>query len=204
MAALDKLRDKWEAISPRERRMVLLLGVSFVLVMIIYVSLQIREGLTALEAKNAKARKALKTLTDYKAQARAVTGDDPSKLIKAEAVKLESYIYKAGEKANVTVPGVNTRSPSPKGSYTAHAATVEIRELSISQIKDFLEAIETENKIVMVSAIQIRRNFRDKEKLDLNLEVVTWSKVAAEGGDAEGDGKGKGSGSSSGTAKGGG
>ena len=199
MASLDKLRDKWQSISPREQRMVLLLGVSFVLVMIIYVSLQIREGLSALEAKNAKSRKALATLTSYKAQARAVTGDDPAKLIKEEAVKLESYIYKAGEKAKVTVPGVNTRGPSPKGSFIAHAATVEMRELTITQVKDFLEAIETDNKIVMVSALQIRRNFRDKEKLDLNLEVVTWSKVAAEG---EGD-KGSGSGSATGTGKGG-
>jgi len=201
MATLDKLRDKWQSISPREQRMVLLLGVSFVLVMIIYVSLQIREGLSALEAKNAKSRKALQMLTSYKAQARAVTGDDPAKLIKEEAVKLESYIYKAGEKAKVTVPGVNTRGPSPKGAFIAHAATVEIRELNITQVKDFLEAIETDNKIVMVSALQIRRNFRDKEKLDLNLEVVTWSKVAAEG---EGDkGSGSGSGSASGTGKGG-
>ena len=199
MATVDKLREKWESITPREQRMVLLLGVSTVLILIIYVALQIREGLGTLEAKNAKARKALSTLTQYKAQARAVTGDDPAKLIGAEAVKLESYIYRAGEKAGVTVPGVNTRGPSPKGSFTAHAATVEVRELSILQIKDFLEAIESENKIVLVSALQIRRNFRDKEKLDLNLEVVTWSKVANEGGDD----KGSGSGSSSGTAKGG-
>ncbi len=193
MAAFDSLRDKWESITPRERRMVLLLGVSFVLVMIIYVSLQIRDGLQALEVKNAKSRQALQRLTSYKAQAKAVTGDDPAKLIGAEAVKLESYIYRAGEKANVTVPGVNTRSPSPKGSFVAHAATVEIRELSIIQIKDFLEAIETENKTVLVSSLQIRRNFRDKEKLDLNIEVVTWSKVAAaeeEGGDGMGTGTG--------------
>lgn len=198
MATIDKLREKWESITPREQRMVLLLGVSFVLVMIIYVSLQIREGLAALEAKNAKSRKALAVLTSYKAQAKAVTGDDPAKLIKAQAVGLETYIYKAGEKAKVTVPAINTRGPSPKGSFIAHAATVEIRELTITQIKDFLEAIETENKIVMVSALQIRRNFRDKEKLDLNLEVVTWSKVEAEG---EGD-KGTGGGTGAGTATG--
>jgi hypothetical protein len=78
---------------------------------------------------------------------------------------------------------------------------VEVRELSLAQIKDFLEAIESENKTVIVSSLQIRRNFRDKEKLDLNLEVVTWSKPAAEGG---GDGKGSGSGTASGSAKKGG
>lgn len=198
MAAFDSLRDKWESITPRERRMVVVLGVSFVLVMIIYVSLQIRDGLARLEAKNAKARRALAALTSYKAQARAVTGDDPAKSITSEAVKLETYIYNAGGKAKVTVPAVNSRGQTPKGSFIAHAATAEVRELSLTQIKDFLEAIESESKIVMVSSLQIRRNFRDKEKLDLNIEVVTWSKVAAAEGD-EGDGKGTGTG----TAKGG-
>jgi type II secretory pathway component PulM len=201
MAAFDKLRDKWQSISPREQRMVLLLGVSTVLILIIYVSLQIRDGLISLEAKNAKSRRALKALTDYKAQAHAVTADDPSKLIGPEPIKLETYLYRAAEKAHVTVPGVNARgAQTSKGNFTPHAATVEIRELSITQIKDFLEAIETESKIVVVSSLQIRRNFRDKEKLDLNIEVTTWSKAAS----AEGEGDGKGSGSSSGTAKGGG
>jgi hypothetical protein len=201
MAAFDKLRDKWQSITPREQRMVVLLAVSTVVVLVIVAALQIRDGLTALEAKNAKSRRALKALTEYKAQAHAVTGDDPSKLIGPEPIKLETYLYRAAEKAQVTLTGVNARGAgTAKGSFTPHSATVEIRELTITQIKDFLEAIETESKIVVVSSLQIRRNFRDKEKLDLNIEVTTWSKVAA----AEGEADGNGSGSSSGTAKGGG
>lgn len=194
MAALDKLRDRWEAITPRERRMVVLLGVSFVLVMIIYVSLEIREGLVALEAKNARSRKALTMLTAYKAQARTAQPDDPAKQIGTQPLKLESYIYRAGEKAKVTVPAVNARSPSTKGSFVAHAASVEVREVTLTQVKDFLEALESESKVVMVSALQLRRNFRDKEKLDLTIDVVTWSRVAAAG-----EGAGAGSGSGNGT-----
>jgi hypothetical protein len=201
MAALDQVRDKWESITPRERRMVVVLGVSFVFIMIIYVALEIRDGLASLEAKNQKARRALAALTAYKAQAQSATpADDPVKLIGATEVKLETYIYAAGEKAKVTVPEVKTRSPNPKGAYTAHAAGLELREISLTQAKDFLEAIESDSKVVKVSALQLRRNFRDKEKLDLSVEVVTWSKPDAE----KKDGEGGGSGSGSGTAKAGG
>lgn len=196
MAAFDQVRDKWESITPRERRMVVVLGVSFVLVMIIYVSIQIRDGMAAIEAKNQKARRALAALTAYKAQVHtAASPDDPSTLIPEQAVKLESYLYRAGEKAGVTVPGVNGRTPQTKGAFTTHAATVEVREISLTQAKDFLEAIESESKVVLVSSLQIRRNFRDKEKLDLNVEVVTWSKAAAAGSEGGGAGSGKASGS---------
>jgi len=190
MAALDKLRDKWESITPRERRLVVLLGVSFVVVMVLYVALEISDGLDALEHKNARARKALLNLAHYRARTVTSTPDDPTKLIGAQAVKLESYIYRAGEKAEVTVPGVNTRSPTPRGKFTAHAATVEIRDLTLTQITAFLEALESESRVVVVSSLQIRRNFRDKEKLDLNIEVVTWSK-AAQPAEGEGDEAGK-------------
>ena len=92
MAALDQIRDKWQAITPREQRMVLLLGVSFVLVMIIYVALEIRDGLGTLEAKNQKARRALAALTAYKSQAQSTgPSDDPVNLITDEGIKLEIF-----------------------------------------------------------------------------------------------------------------
>ena len=200
MAALDQLRDKWEAITPRERRMVVLLGISTIAILIIYVALEIKDGLDALDAKNARARKALVTLAGMRAQSKTSTPDDPAKQIPTEPIKLETYIINAGSKANVTVPAVNTRSPSPRGNYVAHAATVELREITLTQAKDFLQAIEGESKIVVVSSLQLRRNFRDKEKLDLSVEIVTWSRVAAAGA---GTGTGAGTGAGTGTGKGG-
>jgi hypothetical protein len=180
--------------------MVLLLGVSFVLVMIIYVALEIRDGMAAIEAKNQKSRRALAALTAYKAQAKSTVSPDAPK-IPDQALSLQSYLFAAGERAKVNVPGVNQRGSTTKGKFTSHAASVELREVTLSQVKDFLEAIESESKVVVVSALQIRRNFRDKEKLDLTVDVVTWSNAAAANGDGKGgDGKGTGGG----TAKAGG
>ena len=125
MAAVDRLRDKWESITPRERRMVVLLGVSAVLVLVLYVALGIRDGMVALEKKNARSRLALQNLTTLKARPVVnATGDEP--VIPAEAVKLESYLYTAAGKAGLTLNGVNTRGNSTRGSYTVHGATVEV------------------------------------------------------------------------------
>jgi len=199
MAALDKLRDKWESISPRERVMVVLLGASTVVVLVLYVALAIHDRLDALEAKNAEARKALQRLTAYRAAPKAAVGNDPTALIPAEPVKLESYIYKAGSTAQVTVPGVTPRTPVSRDGYTVHAASIEIRDLTITQVKDFLQALETDSPVVVVTSLTIRRNFRDQEKMDLSAEISTYSKAAAAA-----EGAGSGSGSGSGSAKAGG
>lgn len=184
MSAVDKFRDKWETITPRERRMVVVLGVSIVVIVILYVSLAIRDGLDALEERNAKARRALVTLTAMRAQAKHDNPDDPAKLIGAEPIGLETYVFEAGKKAGVTVPEVNKRTPVPRGKYTAHSVSVQLRSLTLSQAKDFLEAVENTSRIVIVSSLDLRRNFQDKEKLDLNCEIVTWAKV----GEAPDDG----------------
>jgi general secretion pathway protein M len=194
MAAFDKIRDKWESISPRERRMVVLLGVSFVVVMVLYVALAIKDGLDALEAKNAQARTALQRLTAYRATAKAPVSNDPVAAIPQTPVKLESYIYNAGTTAKITVPGVNPRTPTTKGGFTVHSAAIEIRDLTITQVKDFLEAIETQSTAVAVTSLTLKRNFRDQEKMDLSAEISTYSK-AAETTDDKGKGKGSGSGS---------
>ena len=190
MAAVDRLRDKWESITPRERRMVVLLGVSAVVVLVLYVALGIRDGMVALEKKNARSRLALHNLTTLKSRPVVnATGDEA--VIPNEAVKLESYLYTAAGKAGLTLNGVNTRGTSTRGSYTVHGATVELRELTIHQATDFLEAIENESKVVVVTGLQVRRNFRDKEKLELSVEVSTYSKA---GGDGAADGAGSGAG----------
>jgi len=195
MAAVDSLRDKWESISPRERRLVVLLGVSTVVVLVLYVALAIRDRLDALEAKNAQSRKALHNLTTYKATARTSSAaNDPSAFITSEAVKLESYIYKAGETAKVTVPGVNPRTPATRGKYTVHGAQVEIRDLTLQQVKDFLQALETDSRVVVVTNLRLTRNFRDTEKMDLSAEISTYSK-AAETAEPTGSGSGSGTGS---------
>jgi Tfp pilus assembly protein PilO len=199
MAAFDQVRDKWESITPRERRMVLLLGVSFVLIMIIYVSLQIRDGMNAIDTRNQRARTALQRLTQFKASAQTAASPD-APVIPDEAVKLESYLFGAAAAAKVTIPGVNARPPVAKGKFITHSATVEVREVSLTDIKNFLEAVEGQSRVVQVSSMQLRRNFRDKEKLDLNVEVVTWSNNKT----AEPEGSGKGTGKGTGTAKAGG
>jgi hypothetical protein len=202
MAAVDSLRDKWESISPRERRLVVLLGVSAIVVAVLYIALAIKDRLDALEVKNTSARSALHKLTAYRATARTITvAGDPSAGITAEAVKLDTYIYNAGKTAKVVVPGVNPRTPIAKGKYTVYSASVDIRDLSLVQVKDFLQALETDSRVVVTTSLRLTRNFRDQEKMDLSAEISTYAKGAEP---AAGSGSGSGSGSGTGKGTGGG
>jgi type II secretory pathway component PulM len=184
-AFIDTVRDRWEGISPRERKLVLLLGISFVVIVVLYLAISIRDGLTALEQRNARMRRALVVLTDLKARGHVEVPDDPAATIGPQAVKLESYLTRAAEKVGITIPQYNPRPPATKNGFVTHAGQVELRDLTVAQVKSLLEAIETDSKVVVTTAVTLTRNFRDKEKLDLKLEVATYSTVT-EGGAAGG------------------
>jgi type II secretory pathway component PulM len=181
-AFIDTVRDRWEGISPRERKLVLLLGISFVVIVVLYLAMSIRDGLVALEERNARMRRALVVLTDLKARGDVQTPDDPGAAIGPEPVKLESYLTRAAEKVGITIPQYNPRPTVTKNGFVTHAGQVELRDLTVAQVKSLLEAIETDSKVVVTTAVTLTRNFRDKEKLDLKLEVATYSTAGGAAG----------------------
>jgi len=200
MAALDTLRDKWDGITPRERMLVVLLGVSFVVTILLWVGLSINDKLDAMDSQNAKMRRALAVLADYRVRGRATAAPGPVANIGAEPVKLESYLDKAAEKVGIHVTTYKPRTPQLKpNGFTTHTVSLDVNGLTIEQVKNFLEAIENDNKLVVVSSLTVKRSFSDREKLDLKMEVSTYSKPATP---AAGAGAGTGAGTGTGTGTG--
>lgn len=210
MASLDQLRDqigsKWDSITPRERKLVILLGVSFVVTIVLWLGLTISDRLAAMEQSNAKMRKALGVLADYRVRGRpdAAGGAGPAVEVPAEPVKLESYLDKAAQKVGITVPSYRPRGATTRNGFATHVVELSVNGLTIDQVKDFLESIEKDNKLVAVTRLEIQANRQDKEKLNLELEVSTYSRVAqAPAAGAPGAGAGTGAGTGGAGAPGG-
>jgi type II secretory pathway component PulM len=193
-AFVDTVRDRWEGISPRERKLVVLLGVSAVVIVVLFMATSIRDKQSAREDNNARMRSALAVIADLRARGEVARPDDPGTKIGAEPVKLESYLTRAAEKVGITIPSYNPRPPVTKNGFVTHAGQVELRDLTITQVKSLLEAIESDSKLVVVTTLTLTRNFRDKEKVDLKMEVATYSTAggAAASGAAGGNAAGAG------------
>jgi Tfp pilus assembly protein PilO len=181
---IDKLQDRWEHMTTRERTLVGALGATFVILVLSWVGFTIRDGLKAIEAKNQETRKALAALADYRvAQARG--SDGPEIVIGDEAVRLESYLSSIASGVGVVIPGYNPRTPVTRNGYHEISTRIEVRGLSIYELKDFLERVESKSRVVVITQLQIKRHFREKDKVDVDMIVTTWEKAkqeSAEGG----------------------
>ncbi len=188
----DRARDFWDRISPRERRLVVIAAVAVPLTLAIWLGLAIHDGLSAMETRNDRARKALDVIADLRA--RGVTqkpSDDVTATMGTEPLKLETYLSTAATKAKYELKGsINPRPPQARNGFVTNTSTLALDKISMEQLKDFLMAVENDSKVVAITHLDVRRDFRDKEKLDVNLEVSTYSKEPP----AKGEGGGAGSG----------
>ncbi|HSD90798.1 MAG TPA: type II secretion system protein GspM [Kofleriaceae bacterium] len=192
----DKARDFWDRISPRERRLVLLAGIAAPITIAIWLGLSIRDGLVDMEHRNEKTRRALNVVDDLRARGDVnKKSDDVVSMMGTEPLSLPTYLDGAAKKAGFTLKSTSQARTVTRNGFVTTSVTVTLDDLSIDQLKTFLAETETASKVVAVTHIDLRRDFRDKAKLDVNLEVSTYSK--------EPPAKPEGGGGSSETKKGG-
>lgn len=196
-AITDKARDFWDRISPRERRLVVIAAIAAPITLAVWLGLSIRTGLESMEHRNEKSRRALTVLSDLRARGETgrPKGDDVVAMMGTEPLSLPTYLDNAAKKASFTLKSTSPHPAVTRNGFVTNSVSVTLDDLSIDQLKTFLTEVEQGSKVVAVTHIDLRRDFRDKAKLDVNLEVSTYSK--------EPPAKTEGSGAGSETKKGG-
>jgi hypothetical protein len=196
MSVSERARDFWDRISPRERGLVLLAAVAAPLTIVIWLGMAIGDGLSNMEARNDKMRKALIVLAELKARGPQQPVDDVVSGMPVEPLSLETYLSNAAQTAGFVLKGTTPRTPTTRNGFVTSSVTLTAPDLTLDQLEKFLQAVETKSKYVAVTRLEIqRREYKGKDKLDASLEVSTYSKEAAKkpeggGSDAGSDKKG--------------
>jgi hypothetical protein len=186
----DRARDFWDRISPRERRLVVIAAIAAPLTIALWLGLAIHDGLDAMEMRNERARKALAIVEDLRARGGAhQQNDDVVATMGTEPLSLDTYLTNAAKKAKFELKGsISPRAPQARNGFVTNTSTLSLDKVSIEELKDFLQAVESDSKVVAITHLDMRRDFRDKDKLDVNVEVSTYSKEPPTKGEGTGSG----------------
>lgn len=177
MSASDRARDFWDRISPRERRLVMFAGIAVPVTIAIWLGLQIKDGLDNMSERNAKMRRALVVLTDLRARGPLQPTDDVVATMGVEPLSLDTYLRNAANKAGFPIKGAITpRNPVTRNGFVTSSVSLSLDDLELDKLKAFLQEVETASKVVAVTNLDIKRDFKDKALVDAKLEVSTYSK----------------------------
>jgi len=185
---VDSLRDRWEQMAPRERKLAAITAGAVIFCIAVFVARGIAGGLSDLEAENDLKREALHALAEQRAGAAA--SKKPGVEIPATPTKLSKYVDGIVTAVGITSPSYPQPKELKKGEHVEYSFNLKLPKLTITQLQEFLEKLETGSKIVIVRELRVKRNFRDKELLDVELQIATYAKAPK---DKKGDkDKGKG------------
>ncbi|HET9619727.1 MAG TPA: type II secretion system protein GspM [Kofleriaceae bacterium] len=178
-AITERARDFWDRISPRERGMVVIAAVAAPIILVVWLGLAISDGLTNMQARNDKMRKALAALIDLKAHGPAKPADDTIEKMPVEPLSLDTYLSNAAKDAGFTLKGTTPRNPVSRNGFVTNSVSLTVSDVNIDELQKFLAAIETKSKYVAITHLDVqRRDYKGKDKLDASLDVSTYSKEA--------------------------
>lgn len=173
----ERARDFWDRISPRERGLVVVAAIAVPVTLVIWLGLAISDGLSNMETRNAKMRKALAMLADIKARGPRQPQDDVLAGMPVEPLSLETYLTNAATTAGFQLKGTTPRNPVTRNGFVTNSVTLNVSDLTLDQFKRFLQEIETKSRYVAVTHLDItRREYKGKDKLEASLEVSTYSR----------------------------
>lgn len=179
-AVSERARDFWDRISPRERGLVMIAAVVAPLTLVIWLGLAIGDGLASRQVRNDKMRKALAVLADLKARGPRQPVDDVVSGMPVEPLSLETYLSNAATTAGFVLKGTTPRTPVTRNGFVTASVSLNANDLTIDQLKKFLQEIETKSKYVAITRMDIsRKEYKGKDKLDVAMEVSTYAKEAA-------------------------
>src|SRR5262245_41519533 len=186
----ERARDFWDRISPRERGLVVIAAIAAPLTIVIWLGLAIGNGLDNMEARNNRMRQALTVVADLKARGPRQPADDVLAGMPVEPLALETYLTNAATTAGFQLKGTTPRNPIARPGFVINSVSLNVTDLTLDQLKRFLQEVESKSKYVAVTHLDItRKEYKGKDKLDASLEVSTYAKEKdlskkPEGGDA--------------------
>jgi type II secretory pathway component PulM len=179
---MQRLRDRWERLSSRERTMVSAMAVTFVLMITLIVGFFITDGLSTFAEHNSAMRQALRDLETH----RQSYLNAKQKLQQVEArigqsqIQLGGYLETAAKESGVEIPESNERQPVPAGkNYVEKSLDLRLRAVKIEALGKFLKRIETGPNLVVVSALSVKTRDDRHQDLDVELTVSTWERAPA-------------------------
>jgi type II secretory pathway component PulM len=174
---MQRLRDRWERLSSRERTMVSAMGVTFILMVTFIVGFFITDGLSTFEEKNRDMRQALRDLDTHRQSYLAAK----NKLQQLEArigknpIQLGGYLEQAAKESGVEIPESNERQPTPAGKqYVEKSIDLRLRAVKLEALGKFLKRVETGPNLVVVSALNVRTRDDKHQDLDVEMTISTY------------------------------
>ena len=178
LGQLEVLKTYYSRLTERERHIVIASasgGALFLLLMTYIVFASLASG---MHKKIDLARKDLKQLYELKK-----TFDDMETQVReieqtiqrtSPDFQMATELERIARKYSITIESLSNRPGMPNDLYLESQANLAIKGVDIRTLINFFHDIETSSNLMRITSLQIKPDFRDTSRLNLNFVVSTF------------------------------
>lgn len=192
---------EWNRMSPRERRLISILGGSFATLAVLLVAYLMFDSLQSMAQANQDMRDALDAIAKHSDEYREgkATAAAQALRIGSEPPQLAADLEAAAKEAGIQIPETADRPDAPAGKrYIEHSLDLKLRKVGLMSLATFLSKVETGRTLILITRLEVRRSFGgDGSDLDVDLTATTYERLkdgskkpSSKGGPATGKAKG--------------
>lgn len=194
---LNAISAWFSELAPRERRLVGLFGVLFVLGLLFLVPYFVDASLRDSHAANAELKDAVMRVSAGRAAVknRQAKRDAITAKYAKRAPKLGGYLEQIGKDEEIDLPEMQDKPEVPIGKkYVERATQLRLRKVGGYPFLKFLEKIEQSGYPLSISRLNVRKRSGEHDLYDIELGVSAYDRVDAGAPPSVNDGKGGSSG----------
>lgn len=182
MSATRGIRDWFDKLAPRERRMMGVLGVVLALFVLLLIPVGVSLALGSRRDFNRAMREAIATVKNSRdeVQKRQAKRDAVAARYANRAPALAGILEKATRDNQVTIQETQDRPDVPHGKkYMERSTIIRLRKVPMLALAKTLEQIEQQKMPVSVSRLNIRRRGGEHDSYDIELGVSAFDRNEA-------------------------
>ncbi len=182
-ALLDQISEAFNARTDREQKLVLVTGVALAIFLLLgafwWTESAVDTRLKTIKVKKEQLALVQSKEGEYKAAEQAE--EQAKKRLKSNNISLFSKLQSAAQKQGLQLRDLNERKVPVKGAETIEQVSVEVnlQEVSIDALNQFLEEIEgrRKNGLVKITKLKVLTRHDNDQMLKVNMTVATWKEA---------------------------
>ena len=180
---MESLRRSWQGLNERERRLMSLMGLTFVGLVVFGIFYLSQSAISEVEADNDQLATALADIgrARTRLQERAAERDAAERRYATRAPALGSFVEASARENQLTLREVVDQPEEVTGRYTRRAVNVQLPNVNLRPIVDLMASIENSTYPVAIEQIQVE-HFQAGDQYNVKLGVVAYDRAAAPGG----------------------
>jgi hypothetical protein len=175
------LRDRLEALAPRERRLLLVLAAVFGALVLAAIPLAVSALLSDAEATHAELVEAIERIEAEGDGVRERQAERDALLARYDppVPALAGYLDKAAQASGVTIPESKDPSPVAHGKkFEERFTSISLRKVGLVGLVKFMEKVSGGPEPIGITKLNVRKRGTEPDAYDVQMTVSAYHRIA--------------------------